>query len=260
MTVARHRQVPRDRPAAAASHRPRRRVVAVPRRRRAHRHLRRHPRRQLLPRLPVHARRLHRLVHPDPAPARAPLVHRRPAARRPRDRRHRDRHRNAAPAPHLQGPGAVPAAGHLRRRADRAGRHPPHLGRQRPRLAPAPLAPGHHRTQRFPLPRLRPRADRHRAPGVGPALAAVHAHALGHAGAGGDAGPGDGGRTRRGSALAVHQRVRARRGAGRAGRRAGPALRLRQPRHRPGRHHRRVRGRGRRRPGVRCPAPTSRRC
>ncbi len=106
------------------------------------------------------------------------------------------------------------------------------------------------------LPRLRPRADRDRPAGARPAVAAVHPHPLGHAGARRHAGPRDGGRPRRGPAAAVHLRVRAGRRAGRAGRGAVAARRLGQSRHGPVRHHRRLRGGGRGRPRAACPAPT----
>ena len=79
-------------------------------------------------------------------------------------------------------------------------------------------------------------------------MAAVPAHALGRAGARGDAGPRHGGGARRQSEMAVHQRVRGRRFPRSARRRAADSARRRAPRAGPAHHRRRVRGGGDRRP------------
>ena len=86
--------------------------------------------------------------------------------------------------------------------------------------------------------------------GAGGTVVAVHAHPLGHAGARGDPGPGDGGRAGRGSASAVHSGVRA---GGRAGWdrwRSGAARWVGEFADGPDGDHRRVRRRGGRRPGA----------
>ena len=97
-------------------------------------------------------------------------------------------------------------------------------------------------------PELRSVPDRAQSGRARRALAVVPAHALGRAGARGDAGPRHGGGARRQSEMAVHQRVRARRLSRSARRRAADPARRRASRAGSSHHRRRVRGGGDRRP------------
>ncbi len=96
-------------------------------------------------------------------------------------------------------------------------------------------------------PELRSVPDRAQPGRARRALAVVPAHALGRAGARGDAGPRHGGSPRRQPEMAVHQRVCARRLSGSPRRRAADPARRRAPRARSAHHRRRLRrGRDRR--------------
>ena len=113
-------------------------------------------------------------------------------------------------------------------------------------------APGFEGRGRFFRPEcaeLRSVPDRARAGRARGLVADVPANALGRAGACRDPGPRHGGRARRQSEMAVHQRVRARRLSRRARRRAADPARCRASCHGPAHHRRRVRGGGDRRAG-----------
>ena len=103
----------------------------------------------------------------------------------------------------------------------------------------------HHLRQ--PLSNLRAVPDRARAHRAGRAVAAVQPDALGHAGAGGDARPRDGGRAGRQPAPAVHLGVLPGLVPRRSRRRAAAAARGREPAHGPVDHRRSLRGGGGRR-------------
>ncbi len=104
--------------------------------------------------------------------------------------------RDRAAAAHLSGARAVPAARHLRRRADGAGHRAGELGAAGPARPARAGLPQLRDDPRQPLSDLRAVPDLPRAGRAGCAVAAVQPHALGHAGAGGDARPRDGRRAR----------------------------------------------------------------
>ena len=93
------------------------------------------------------------------------------------------------------------------------------------------------------------RADRHRAADARAAVVDADPHPLRNPGAGRHPGPRDGRRARCQPVVAVHRRVRPRRVPRRTRRRAAAAARAGQPRPRPGRDRRGLRGGGGRRHG-----------
>ena len=205
-------------------------------------HLRRHPHRQLRPRLILHAGGVHRL-HTRRADRRlgtwrllgglAAGGRRRGCAGRA-DRGH-------YPAPRLSRAGALSAARHLWRGADRPGPGGAGLGptgSARSARAGAARRGAHSRIE---LPRLRPAADRPRPRRAACADAALPADTLGHFGARRDTGPGDGDGARHPSGPAIHSGVPAGRLPRRTGRRGATASRLRASRDGPADHRRDVR-------------------
>ncbi len=158
--------------------------------------------------------------------------------------------RSRAAAPYLPRARAVPIARHLRAGADHQRRHAVAVG-SAGSAGPARARP--HRRGRNPRPpsaELRPVPHRRRPGGAaGPAFRAG-AQPLRAAGARRHAGPRDGRRARRQPGHAVHRGVCARRGLGRARRRAAARARAGQSRHRPHRHQRRLRRRRGRRHGL----------
>ena len=189
------------------------RLLAVPGGRRPVPDLRRHPDRQLRPRLALHAGDVPGGLAAPSGSASGPRCRWRRSAVGAVRRAGRD----AAAAEDLQGARAAAAARDLRAAcwsikdfALWAWGPEDLLGPRAPGFAGAVEIAG----RRFPA--VRPAADRARPAGAGCSLAAAHAHALGHPGARRDRGPRDGRRARRQPALAVHRRVRAGRRCSRA--------------------------------------------
>ena len=241
------RHVPPLRPAAE---RARQRDVPVPHRVRALADLRRHPHRQLRPRLLLHARRLPDLLAGRGAARRPGGLLRGGAARGgPGGGARRPGRGPAAPA-RLQGARALPAPPHLRAGAGDRRRGPVPLGRrQQDRSERA--GPGRLGADRGPaLSLLRPRGHRLRTARRARPLAALPPHALGRADPRRHPGSRDGRRARGGPVAALHLRVRAGLLPGRPRRRPpGPAA---GADHRDGHLHHRggVRGGGDRGHGI----------
>ena len=195
----------------------------------------------------LHARRLCR-VHADRALLRRARLlgrHRRRGAGRGRRRR---AGRDGAAAADLPCAGTVPVARDLRPHADGPGYRGADLGAGRSARPPRARLQGRGRFLRPEHPELRSVPDRAQSGRARRALAVVPAHALGRAGARGDAGPRHGGGARRQSEMAVHQRVRARRLSRSPRRRAADPARRRASRAGSSHHRRCVRGGGDRRP------------
>ncbi|MEY9475724.1 hypothetical protein ABH992_008123 [Bradyrhizobium yuanmingense] len=228
------------------SDRSRQRSVAVPGGLGPVDHFRRDPDREFRARRLLHDRRLHRL-HVDRAPVRCVRLlgqHRDRRVRRGADRRHR---RDGAAPAHLSCARAVPAARDVRPDLDGRGSRRADLGAGRSRRPPRAGLQGRDRLFRPEHSELRPVPDRARSRRARHSLAAVPAHALGRAGARGDAGPRHGGCAWRQPKVAVHERVRRRRLPRSARRRASDPARCRAPRHGPADHRRGLRrGRDRR--------------
>ena len=170
---------------------------------------------------------------------------RRGRARRGADRRAR---RDGAAAAHLSRARTVPAARDLRPDPDGRGSRGADLGARRSRRPPRAGLQGRGRFLRPEHPELRSVPDRARPGRARHSLAAVPAHALGRAGARGDAGPRHGRSARRQPEMAVHLRVRGRRLPRRARRRAADPARCRASRDGSAHHRRGLRRRGDRRP------------
>ena len=209
-------------------------------------HLRRDADRQFRAWRLLYARRLCR-VHADRAIFRRDRLlgrHRCRGADRRCDRR---AGRNGAAAADLSCAGTVSTAGDLRPDPDGRGSGGPDLGPERSARPPRAGIEGRGRFLRPECPDLRSVPDRARSGRARSAVAVVPAHPLGRAGSRRDAGPRHGGRARRQSEMAVHQRVCGRRVPGGTRRRAADSARRGQSRDGPADHRRRLRGGGDRR-------------
>ena len=234
----------------AVPERPRVGLGAVPRCRGADADLRGHARRQLRPRLAVHAGRLPRVV------ARRGLRRRRLRALGERRRRgpaggraRRPDRVRAAEAP-VRCTRAPAAHRDVRHRARGARRDARDLGCRGPARAARAVARRDARHRRARDPRVRPVPHRRRAAGARCTHLARHPHALRHAGARRIGEPRARRCARRASGRALHGRVRAGGVPRRARRCVAAAARAGEPEHGPGGRGGSVRGHGGWRPGL----------